>query len=203
MQTHPLPAQSYPVVSGNPKDQAEARYRANTGLIGAALKRFHGLPPDQWEDALQNARLGLFHAARRFDPALGRAFSTFATACVRGYILRGLMRERDQARLPCVSLSMPLGEDEGAGTFGDLLPADHCPIAEMIDQAAFTARLSGLPARWQHVLRAIYEDERTLQSVADEWDCSRAAAHSQFQRGLRRLREDYIREEAILKEPTL
>ena len=61
------------------KGDPEARervFKANTGLIGACIRRYAGLIDK--EDLFQIGAIGLLKAIDRFDPKFGTAFSTYA-----------------------------------------------------------------------------------------------------------------------------
>lgn len=162
METRPLP-----VVCGRPKDAAEALFLANQALIGAVLRRFPGLPPGEREDAEALARLGLLHAARRFDPARGFAFSTFATASIWGYVQRARREAAQQGRLPCVSLDAPVRQgDDGAGVRADLLPDPSDPYAVLRDADSFEARLALLSPRQRRLVRAVFGEGQSLSEAA-------------------------------------
>ena len=162
MDTRPLP-----VVCGRPRDPAEALFLANQALIGAVLRRFPGLPPHEREDAEALARLGLLHAARRFDPARGFAFSTFATASIWGFIQRANREAARQGRLPCVSLDAPIRQgDDGAGVRADLLPDPHDAYAALRDADSFEARLALVSPRQRRLVRAVFQDGQSLSEAA-------------------------------------
>jgi RNA polymerase sigma factor (sigma-70 family) len=48
----------------------------------------------EFDDMLQDAHAGLWHACRRFDPSRGFKFSSYAHRCISGFILRGMNRFR-------------------------------------------------------------------------------------------------------------
>src|ERR1051325_6438490 len=77
---------------------AEALWRQWEPLAWREARR-HGNAAER-EDLEQVARLGLGQAVRRFDPARGAQFSTFAVPTIRGAILNYL---RDQAQTLRVS----------------------------------------------------------------------------------------------------
>lgn len=56
--------------------------------------------PVAYEDALQDARLGLLEACRRFDPGRGVKFSTYASYWIRRAIQRGASRPGSLPREP-------------------------------------------------------------------------------------------------------
>gem|GEM_PF-4952946 len=70
--------------------------------------------------------LGLWNAARRFEPARWYAFSTYAADTIRGHVLHHFKARRMQNRLPCVSLEVLL-----AGDGGELADMIADPLAEV------------------------------------------------------------------------
>ena len=178
-----------PVVSGNTKGPAETLYAQNQGLIGATLSRgFSGLSPTQRETAETYASLGLWHAACRFDPQRGYQFSTFAVHSIRGYILRGLKRERDQESLPCVSLDAPFaGNLAGRDVLADA--PEGRPGMAILAEAGFEALVQPLPPRLETVIRRVYEDGVTVSELAGEWGVSRSAVSSLHVRALKQMRQ--------------
>lgn len=66
----------------------------NIGLIHMVMKSL-GLTIDShtYEDLLQEGYIGLDYAARRYDATKRCEFATFAVPCIRGYILKALIRQ--------------------------------------------------------------------------------------------------------------
>ncbi|MFJ9833651.1 sigma-70 family RNA polymerase sigma factor [Streptomyces sp. NPDC101169] len=71
----------------------------NQGLVHSLVPRYleQGL---DYEDLFQHGALGLMRAARKFDPARGFKFSTYATWWVRQSITRGIADEGSVIRVP-------------------------------------------------------------------------------------------------------
>lgn len=74
------------------------------------------------EDLVQEARMGLMHAARRFDPSKGNKFSTYAVTCAHASVLRYLNRRAPTVRTPQGiaaprAISIDVEDDEGATIF--------------------------------------------------------------------------------------
>lgn len=80
--------------------EVRALVEENTRLVTWVVKRMFGRSQEPAEDLAQEGMLGLFHAAERFDPLRGRKFSTYATLCIRGYILRYLNTRASTVRTP-------------------------------------------------------------------------------------------------------
>ena len=178
----------------------EVLYAGNLRLVGLCLTRFSSLAGADKEDAQTAGLLGLWSAARGFDPALGFQFSTYATRTIRGYILRHLRKEREQRRLPCVSLDTPIGDTDGGSELADVVadPQAERPGQSLLDEAGFEALLARLPAsRGQDaqaaVLRAVYGEDAALPDVADAWGVSRQRVHQVHAAALEALRKDALR----------
>lgn len=62
------------------------------------------------EDAIQDGRIGLLLACRKFNPALGFKFTTFAYPYIHGYILRGLC-DRHSVKIPVNTNYSSLSQD--------------------------------------------------------------------------------------------
>ncbi|WP_327136589.1 sigma-70 family RNA polymerase sigma factor [Streptomyces sp. NBC_01340] len=91
-------------LSGLPPD--DLRIRARDCLVLHNQRLVHKMVPrylDQgldYDDLFQHGALGLMRAARKFDPAKGFKFSTYATWWVRQSISRGIADEGAVIRIP-------------------------------------------------------------------------------------------------------
>lgn len=187
------PGERLPVVSGLPRTPQAARVETNTRLVLLVVNRYFsrivGSDPDRLADAHAAGYAGLLHAAERFDASKGFTFSTFATDIIRFFVLRFLRGERMQARLDCVSLETPVGE-EGVGELADLIadPQAEKPGAAMLDDAGFERLADLADGRERELLRAVYQQERPLKDIAQEWGVSRTRIHQIQTRALKRVR---------------
>lgn len=180
-----MPATAEPTV--------EQRVRDNLALARSIARRFYYPGGEPLDELIQVANLGLFLAARRFDPNRGVNFSTYATSCIAGEIKRhyrdrcwslhvprvlkdGKGTELEQewargARYP-LSLDIPLTSDEDNLTLGDTLsdPDDH--------YACVDARLSRLEAmrllteRERRILYLYYYEDMPQREIAQHVGCS-------------------------------
>ncbi len=66
------------------------------------IRGLHGKTFTQ-EDLLQEGHLELVRAAKKFDPTLGFQFTTYATRCIRGSVLRAI-RDKDRIIRPSRSV---------------------------------------------------------------------------------------------------
>ncbi|AXE81552.1 hypothetical protein C5746_36590 [Streptomyces atratus] len=91
-------------LSGLPSD--DLRIRARDCLVLHNQRLVHKMVPRyleqglDYDDLFQHGALGLMRAARKFDPAKGFKFSTYATWWVRQSISRGIADEGAVIRIP-------------------------------------------------------------------------------------------------------
>ncbi|MFF5012638.1 sigma-70 family RNA polymerase sigma factor [Streptomyces sp. NPDC001165] len=84
----------------------DIRIRARDCLVVHNQRLVHSIVPRyleqglEYDDLFQHGALGLMRAARKFDPARGFKFSTYATWWVRQSITRGLWDEGTAIRIP-------------------------------------------------------------------------------------------------------
>lgn len=65
----------------------------NMGLVKMVASRMARNNYDSaidFDDLVQSGTMGLMHAAERFDPGQNLKFSTYATNCINGYVLRAM-----------------------------------------------------------------------------------------------------------------
>ena len=182
-----------PVVSERPRSRVHVVADANIGLVIQVLARHFlflaGDGPGRAE-AYTTGCLGLVRAAERFDPAQGFTFSTYATECVRSYILRYLKQGRDQARVACVPLETPLrqvGEGRLADVIEDVLAAP--PGQEALSESGFDALLASLPDQHQEILRDIYEARVPMAEIGARRGLSPVRCSQLHYQAFRRLRK--------------
>lgn len=72
----------------------EELFDANRKLVPWVAKKICPKDSSFWEDTLQDGEMGLWHACLRFDETKGNKFSSYASWCIRGYILRGHKNRR-------------------------------------------------------------------------------------------------------------
>lgn len=64
----------------------------NIGLIASTLKHFSANKKTTWDELVQAGRCGIFFAAKRYNPASGAQFHTYAVSQIRAAILDEINR---------------------------------------------------------------------------------------------------------------
>ena len=76
--------------SGSPDERAERLTLDNLALARSVARRFFSRSKPRDDDLVQVAYIGLWNAARRFDPERGTAFAAFAVPTISGELKRYL-----------------------------------------------------------------------------------------------------------------
>lgn len=146
--------------SADIRQQIATDYRPLSIRIAEIFARGRQLNPDQWDEAVQDAAIGMLQAIDAFDPGRGYRFSTYATIRIRGHLL-DCERKRNGRSVRRVHVqSVP--EDvliRLAGTSND-------PGLQQIDNADQLRILRGLPDRTRDILYGRFVAGETRRDVA-------------------------------------
>lgn len=169
---------------GGALPETDALVADNVRLVYAAAHRVlpRGLCPGDHDDAVQAGLIGLYHAARQFDPARGFAFSTYATVAIVRRI-KAAHRRRAVERARHITLS-----DVNASS-SRTAQADHRDVPASLDAAREVDRLAGRER--EIMLRLSGWDglpAETLASIAGRWGVSVERARQVQASALNRLR---------------
>ena len=131
------------------------------GLIVSIVKKFLGRSIE-FDDLLQAGKLGLIHAASKFDPGKAK-FSTYATNWVRQYCLRTIENNARNVRLPnhihqALQQILKHGID---------LPIEELEILTGLDRNKITVAINGyhtLTLCLDDIKEFTYEDEIQMLS---------------------------------------
>jgi len=168
----------------------ESLFAENQGIVGHVLStQFSRLSPEDREESESWGRIGLWSAANKFDAMRGFAFSTYAVSTVRGYILRGLTRDKGKNPSSCLSLDAPVAGGSERVSLADFLPDPESGMDAALDRAGFGALVAGLPPRERLLVTALYAEQRTLQEIAAGLGLTRQRVYQLHSRALRRLRQ--------------
>jgi RNA polymerase sigma factor FliA len=160
-------------------------------------------------DLVQQGRIGLMEAARRYDPTSAASFKTFATYRIRGEIIDGL-RAHSQGRPAEAGWNESvesIGERAGSGggdevggfmssvkalstAFELATSTGENPLEESLEKQTLWSAVSRLPERERHVCELLYRMDLTMQDIANLMGTSKASVSRLHKRALERLRKD-------------
>ncbi len=159
-------------------------------------------------DLIQQGRIGLMEAARRYDPTSAASFKTFATYRIRGEIIDGL-RAHSQGRpaeagwnesVESIGESASSSGDEVSGfvssvkalstAFELATSTGENPLEESLEKTTLWAAVMRLPERERHVCELLYKMDMTMQDIANLMGTSKASVSRLHKRALERLRLD-------------
>ncbi len=142
--------------------------------IGLAIGRRTEATPDEIEDLQAAALLGVVSAARTYDPALGFAFSTYATHGAKHHACNERRRQRrDAQRFRPASLEGPNGEPSPLDVLADHRGADGLEVEDRRwDVADLLSRLEVSKPRHAEAVRRRANGER-LDDIAGDWGLTR------------------------------
>lgn len=160
-------------------------------------------------DLIQQGRIGLMEAARRYDPTSAASFKTFATYRIRGEIIDGL-RAHSQGRPAEAGWNESVesigessgssGGDEVSGFMSSVkalstafelaTSTSENPLEESLEKQTLWGAVSRLPERERHVCELLYRMDLTMQDIANLMGTSKASVSRLHKRALERLRLD-------------
>ena len=164
-------------------------------MVNRYLKRYY-VGTMEREDLVSWAMMGLVNAARAYDPARSKSFSTLACRAIERMIIRGVNREwrpdREQATLSLDQL-LSGGHSEGSDDrFVDQLPADENVEFTMLEterKVALKSALETLPAEQRQLIRRHYIDGENVQDIAKDLGLTRQGVYSREKAIFKTLRE--------------
>ncbi len=175
-ETHPRavgsPAQSAGSGGQTEDGRIEALVTDNLGLATALAGRFN-IPRIDFEDKVQEARIGLLTAAQSFDAGRGVPFGAYATRVIRNRLNNLYREQRRIAGAEVRELDAPVGEMDGET--GQSMLADQFEDAPNNDDLAIIREImDDLPARprriWQGVMAG-----KTYDAIGAEEGISKQA----------------------------
>ena len=144
------------------------------------------------DDLIQEGNMGLYEAARRYDPESGTRFSVYASLWIRKYLNESVAKLGRLVRLPhnqeydqykakragleteskkSVSLDAPIGDQEDEFTLGDLLSAGMGSVERTfeIEDVQFRVKcaLQKLKQRDREIIKAYFGLDRDCSVPTD------------------------------------
>jgi RNA polymerase sigma factor (sigma-70 family) len=156
------------------------------------------------DDLFQCGFIGLLHACRHFRPAMKVKFSTYATRCIFGqmirafenldFIPRGIRQSRKRTGEPCPEMMQFSAHGVDARKFTDRSPSPDADLERTDDRDGARALLSRLASRGKaeakqaRVIRARVFEGRKLRELAAAMHISRERVRQIEAAGLENLR---------------
>lgn len=160
-------------------------------------------------DLVQQGRIGLMEAARRYDPTSAASFKTFATYRIRGEIIDGL-RAHSQGRPAEAGWNESvesIGESARSSSSDDVsgfissvralstafelaTSTGENPMEESLEKQTLWSAVGRLPERERHVCELLYRMDMTMQDIANLMNTSKASVSRLHKRAVERLRQD-------------
>lgn len=164
-------------------------------MVNRYLKRYYVGTMDR-DDLVSWGMMGLVNAARAWDPARSRSFSTLACRAIERMIIRGVNREwhpeREQATVSLDEL-ISGGQAEGSeDRFVDQLPADEDVEQEMLGterSMALESALETLSPEQRQLIDRHYFDDESVQEIARDLGLTRQGVYSREKAIFKQLRE--------------
>jgi RNA polymerase sigma factor (sigma-70 family) len=181
--------ENHPRAVGNPTESAgsggqtederiEALVTDNLGLATSLASRFN-IPRIDFEDKVQEARIGLITAAQSFDAGRGVPFGAYATRVIRNRLNKLYREQRRIAGAETRELDAPVGEMDGET--GQSMLADRFendPAGD--DLAAVREIMDSLPARPRRIWEGLMSG-KTNEAIAKEEGISKQAVNKMAQ----------------------
>jgi RNA polymerase sigma factor (sigma-70 family) len=180
------------------EEEVSRRVSENRGLVEYAVNRLmkrYPLAGIERDDLISWGLIGLYQAAKAWQPERGLAFSTLAIKVIERMIIRGVRTER-RGRSAAGMLSLDALLSEAEHITGerhlDQLPDAGDTIEEQIlsleNRLTLRKAVAELRPEQQWVVQQRYYRRRTLREIAADAGTSRQAIHLREQSILRALR---------------
>ena len=178
-----------------PESEVTRLVNENRSLVEWSVNRYldrHAVTGADRDDLVSWGLLGLYSAARAFDPGRGLRFSTLAALAIERSITRGVL-QTDNQRRGTLSLDEVMSEGhsaEGETRWMEMLRDDRAEreIRRTEDSALLRRALVHLRPSQQQLIQAHFFHGHSLADLAREWGTTRQAVAGQLRRALRTLR---------------
>ncbi len=178
-----------------PENEVRRLVDENRSLVEWSVNRYldrHAVAGAERDDLVSWGLLGLFSAARAFDPGRGLRFSTLAALAIERSITRGAM-QADNQRRGTLSLDEALsesGEGDGDTRWVEMI-SDEGALKDMSrteEMAVLRRAMGSLRPAQQQLIYAHFFQGHSLADLAREWGTTRQAVAGQLRRALKSLR---------------
>jgi RNA polymerase sigma factor (sigma-70 family) len=178
--------------------EAEQLVRDNEKLVDYMVNRYlqrYFVGDMEREDLVSWGMIGLLQAARAWDPARSRSFSTLACKAIERMIIRGVSREwkPDQAAATLSLDGLVFGEEgEGGDTrFVDRVAGEQDVEQQLLDSEtglALRSALEQLPPDQRRLIERHYYEGVPVRELAQELGLTRQGVYVRQRNILQQLR---------------
>lgn len=174
--------------------------KQNRGLVGSIIREIVAkrLLGDRWADLLQEGMIALIDAAKKFDPARGFKFSTYATLPIRWRVMQANQRlirhaDREYSLTDLADLDgFQTSQWERGNNPIDGLTSREADPADIAAQREIGTILLGsiadLPPRYAEVITECDMNSRTREELAERFAVSKQRISQIRDKAILRLR---------------
>ena len=181
--------------ASRPEPEVFRLVNENRSLVEWSVNRYlsrHSAAGVERDDLVSWGLLGLYSAARAFDPGRGLRFSTLAALAIERSITRGAVQADNQTR-STLSLDQALsdsGDSDGETRWLEMMSDERSEkaLTRTEDLAMLKTAIHRLRPQQQHLILQHFFQGHSLADLAREWGTSRQAVAGQLRRALRSLR---------------
>jgi RNA polymerase sigma factor (sigma-70 family) len=152
----------------NPPDEIERLVNDNRKLVAFFANQFEHRRLANWDDLISNGEIGLWRAARRYNPKKGK-FSTYAAHWVRKYFFKAVEEQLRMWKVSLnaprwnVSLNAPVGKSDEPKERGDVIadktaatPAELLARGDDAERFNSLMAVAGLNDREKEIIKQRY-----------------------------------------------
>ena len=164
-------------------------------MVNRYLKRFY-VGTMERDDLVSWGMMGLVNAARAWDPARSRSFSTLACRAIERMIIRGVNREwhpeREQSTVSLDVLISGAAASPGEDRFVDQIPADENVERTLLSterDVTLRSALEALKPEQRKLIERHYYEQESVENIARDLGLSRQGVYSREKAIFKELRE--------------
>lgn len=189
-------------LSTHDRDEFIIKHLGIVQAIAFSIQRRYSIPLSMLSDMVEDGRVGLVEAARRYVPREGGSFAAYANAYIKGTIMQGLkhggllLESRMKKDLPIDKISFPAAWDSVKEIQSRLETTEEHREAqdEPDEQVLFQQQLSQalkhidkLTQKEAAVVTARFKDHKSLRQIARDFGINRSTVKGHIARSIGKL----------------
>lgn len=168
------------------------------GIAMTLANEYRNIPRLEFDDILQQARIGLFKAAKKYNPNRGATFSTYAWHVIKNDLNTLYAKQQRYAQRETVSLDILASQsDEENESCRDLLQDEKEDVFKKIkfreEKKAVQLAISKLPDRQKKIIYGLL-DGQDYRTIGKQLGFSKISAKTlvsrAYQRSLKNLKAE-------------